>query len=183
MSIVTPSGLSPSAECPITMDITIGIMAEERAVADANPRWIKIRKAAIIAIKRNTLAVSREKAFTNTCASQVAAFVLSNTDPRPIPAPNMTIDPQSMFGCANFQSIIPILGKKNKAIAMIVVVVVSMECSLPPVAHNANKPMEMHNSFFSSNDMGPISLRILASWTSPPTSSLNSGLIKACVTK
>ena len=66
ISIVTPSGLRPSAECPITMDITIGIMAEERAVADANPRWIKIKKAAIMAIKRNTLAVSREKAFTNT---------------------------------------------------------------------------------------------------------------------
>ena len=153
ISIVTPSGLRPSAECPITMDITIGIMAEERAVADANPRWIKIRKAAIIAIKRNTLAVSREKAFTNTCASQVAAFVLSNTEPRPIPAPNITIDPQSMFGCANFQSIMPILGKKNKAIAIIVVVVVSIECNLPPVAHNASRAIEIHNNFFSSKEI------------------------------
>ena len=93
----------------------------------------------------------------------MAAFVLSKTVPRPIPAPNITMEPQSIFGCANFQSIIPILGKKNRAIAMIVVVVVSMECNLPPVAHNASKPMEMHKSFFSSVLIGPISLRILAS--------------------
>ena len=48
------------------MDITIGIIAEERAVADAKPRWMTMRKAAITAIKMNTLALSREKAFTNT---------------------------------------------------------------------------------------------------------------------
>ena len=142
-----------------------------------------MRKAAITAININTLALSREKAFTNTWASQVAAFVFSNTDPRPIPAPNITMEPQSMFGCANFQSIMPILGKKNNAIATIVVVVVSIECSLPPVAHNARRPIEIHNSFFSSVLIGPISWRILASCTSPPTSSLNSGLINACVKK
>ena len=100
-----------------------------------------------------------------------------------MPAPNMTIEPQSMLDWANFHSRIPRLGKKNSAMATIVEVVVSMVCNLPPVAHNANKPMEIHNSFFSSNVIGPISLRILASCISPPTSSLNSGLIKACVTK
>ena len=66
MSMVTPIGLRPSALCPTTMDITIGIIAEERAVADAKPRWMTMRKAAITAININTLALSREKAFTNT---------------------------------------------------------------------------------------------------------------------
>ena len=100
-----------------------------------------------------------------------------------MPAPNITIEPQSIFGWANFQSIIPILGKKNKAMAIIVDVVVSMECNLPPVAHNASSAIEIHNNFFSSKDIGPIASRIFASCTSPPTSSLNSGLMKACVTK
>ena len=66
MSIVTPKGLSPSALWLITIEITIGIIAEDRAVAEAKPKWITIRNAAITAIKMNTLAVSRENAFTNT---------------------------------------------------------------------------------------------------------------------
>ena len=73
------------------------------------------------------------------------------------------------------------LGKKNNAMATIVEVVVSILCNLPPVAHNANNAIEIHNSFFSSKDIGPIASRIFASCTSPPTSSLNSGFIRACV--
>ena len=48
------------------MEITIGIIAEDRAVAEAKPKWMTIRNAAITAIKMNTLAVSRENALTNT---------------------------------------------------------------------------------------------------------------------
>ena len=67
------------------------------------------------------------------------------------------MEPQSILGCANFQSIIPILGIKNNAIATIVVVVVSMVCNLPPVAHKTSSAIEIQSNFFSSKVIGPIS--------------------------
>ena len=48
------------------MEMTIGIIADERAVAEANPRWITMRNAAMMAINKNTVADSKENALTNT---------------------------------------------------------------------------------------------------------------------
>ena len=75
---------------------------------------LKIRSwAAIMAIKRNALAFQGKNAFTKYLSSQVAAcyWVIQNQDR--YQHQNMTMEPQSMLGCANFQSIMPILGEEE----------------------------------------------------------------------
>lgn len=92
------------------MDITIGIMAEEEEiVADANPRWIKIRKAAIIAIKEHALLFQGEGIYKYLCEpGENSDFLLSNMNPVLYQLQhNNQSHGHYIWLCKLFQSIIP----------------------------------------------------------------------------
>ena len=96
---VMPTTLTPGVLSCCSTEIIIGIMADARPVALANPMWMTIRKTVIIASTIKVVELSSAKIETIWLASQVAAFVESSALPSEIPTPNSTTVPQLTQPC------------------------------------------------------------------------------------
>ena len=104
-----PIDWSPKCNVDVS-EIKTGINAEDKLVALANPKCIKILNnvmSAIVAIIGNPLSPINPNVWSlNHCA----APVFNNTLPNEIPTPNTIIVPQGIFFSTPFQVITPTLG-------------------------------------------------------------------------
>ena len=87
--------LIPGVFTSCNIEIIIGISAAARAVAEANPKWIIMRKAASTAKINSPEASANPKKGTKVFASHTPALVSIIAEPRLMPIPKRKRVPQA----------------------------------------------------------------------------------------